>query len=339
MGVNIGPLISEFKIKKTFQDFRNKVIVIDAYNAIYQFLTTIRDQTGKPLRDKYGRVTSHLSGLFYRNVNLLKEKIKLVYVFDGKPPLRKMRELEKRKVIKSESYQKYLEAIERKDWEEARKYAALAATLEEYMVDDAKKLLELLGIPVVQAPSEGEAQASYIVEKGDGWAVGSQDYDSLLFGATRIVRNITLTGKQKYPSKGIEIKLEPELIILKNVLDNLKITREQLVDIAIIIGTDYNEGIKGIGPKKAYELVKTYGSADKIPEVRRVLSLEEIQEIRELFLNPEITDNYKLEFRDPDYDGIIKFLCDEHDFSVDRVSKALKDLKESLSIRGLDQWF
>lgn len=339
MGVNLGPLINEFKIKRTFQDFRNKIILIDAYNTIYQFLTTIRDQTGKPLRDREGRVTSHLSGLFYRNVNLLKERIKLVYVFDGKPPIRKMKELERRKIIKSESYQKYLEAIERKDWEEARKYAALAATLEEYMVNDAKKLLSLLGIPVVQAPSEGEAQASYMVKKGDGWAVGSQDYDSLLFGADRIVRNITLTGKQKYPSKGIEIKLEPEIILLDKVLEGLGITRSQLIDIAILIGTDYNEGIKGIGPKKAYELIKTYGSAEKIPELRRHLSIDELQEIRELFLNPEVTDDYKLDFRDPDYDGIVKFLCDEHDFSEERVNKALKELKEALSIKGLDQWF
>jgi len=339
VGVNLGPLINEFKIKRTFQDFRNKIVLIDAYNTIYQFLTTIRDQTGKPLRDREGRVTSHLSGLFYRNVNLLKERIKLVYVFDGKPPIRKMKELERRKIIKSESYQKYLEAIERKDWEEARKYAALAATLEEYMVNDAKKLLSLLGIPVVQAPSEGEAQASYMVKKGDGWAVGSQDYDSLLFGADRIVRNITLTGKQKYPSKGIEIKLEPEIILLDKVLEGLGITRSQLIDIAILIGTDYNEGIKGIGPKKAYELIKTYGSAEKIPELRRHLSIDELQEIRELFLNPEVTDDYKLDFRDPDYDGIVKFLCDEHDFSEERVNKALKELKEALSIKGLDQWF
>jgi len=339
VGVNLSPLISDLKIKKTFQDFRNKIIFIDAYNAIYQFLTTIRDHTGNPLRDKEGRVTSHLSGLFYRNVNLLKERIKLVYVFDGKPPIRKMKELEKRKVIKSESYQKYLEAIERRDWEEARKYAALAATLEQYMVDDAKHLLGILGIPVVQAPSEGEAQASYMVKKGDGWAVGSQDYDSLLFGADRVVRNITLTGKQKYPSKGIEVKLEPELILLDDMLKKLGINRLQLIDIAILIGTDYNEGIKGIGPKKAYELIKKYGSADKVPEAKRYFTQDEIQEIRSLFLNPEVTDEYRLEFKDPDYDAIIHFLCDEHDFSRDRVGKALRELKEALSIKGLDQWF
>jgi flap endonuclease-1 len=339
MGVNITSLVSNYKKTIKFGDLSGKVVAIDAYNTIYQFLTTIRDHTGKPLRDRSGRVTSHLSGLFYRNINLLKNKIKLVYVFDGKPPIKKVRELERRKIIKKESFQKYLEALERKDFEEARKYAALAATLEDYMVEDAKRLLELLGVPVIQAPSEGEAQASYMVMKGDVWAVGSQDYDSFLFGGLRIVRNITLTGKIRYPSKGIEIKMEPELIYLKDVLEGLRITREQLVDIAILIGTDYNEGIKGIGPKKALDLILTYKSIDKIPDIETKLSLEEVEEVRQLFLNPEITDDYELNFRDVDYDGVVNFLCDEHDFSYGRVKKALDELKETKSIKSLDQWF
>ncbi len=339
MGVNLNPIIGEYKKTIKFSDLGNKIIAIDAYNTIYQFLTTIRDPTGKPLRDSRGRVTSHLSGLFYRNINLLKERIKLVYVFDGRPPVKKLKELERRKIIKRESFKKYLEALERKDFEEARKYAAMAATLEEYMVEDSKRLLELLGIPIVQAPSEGEAQASYMAMKGDVWAVGSQDYDSFLFGAPRIVRNITLTGKVKYPSKGIEVRLEPELIHLDDVLNGLGLTHKQLVDIGILVGTDYNEGVRGIGPKRALELVKTYGSIDKIPEGKKWFSDEELQEIRNLFLSPEVMDDYSLEFRNVDHDGIIKFLCGEHDFSLTRVTKALNDLKKITSIKSLDQWF
>ena len=339
MGVNLNPIISDYKRIIRFSDLRNKVIAIDAYNTIYQFLTTIRDHTGKPLRDSRGRVTSHLSGLFYRNINLLKDRIKLVYVFDGRPPVRKLKELERRKIIKKESFQKYLEALERKDFEEARKYAAMAATLEDYMVENSKKLLSLLGIPIVQAPAEGEAQASYMAIKGDVWAVGSQDYDSFLFGAPRIVRNITLTGKVKYPSKGIEVKLEPELIYLDDVLKGLGITREQLVDIGLLVGTDYNEGVKGIGPKKALDLIKMYGSIDRMPEARHNLSMEDIQELRHLFMSPEVTDDYKLDFRDVDYDGIVDFLCGEHDFSLTRVTKALDELKKATSIKSLDQWF
>ncbi len=338
MGVNLAPLIQDIKKQIEFKDLRNKVLAIDAYNALYQFLTTIRDRTGKPLRDSHGRVTSHLSGLFYRNVNLLKFGIKLVYVFDGAPPKKKMEELKRRKLIKEEGYRKYLEAVDKGDFESARKYAAVAATLEQYMVEDAKELLSLLGIPVVQAPSEGEAQASYMAKKGDVDAVSSQDYDSLLFGAPKIVRNVTLSGTIKYPSKGIEVKLEPEIVELSRVLEYLGVSHSQLIDIAILIGTDYNEGLRGVGPKKALDLIKRYGSIEKIPDAMRKFTEDEIREIRSLFLSPEVTDNYKLDFRDPDYEGVIRFLCDEHDFSFQRVEKALNELKKAKSIRGLDQW-
>ena len=339
MGVNLAPLINKFKIKTTFKDLANKVIAIDAYNAIYQFLTIIRDYTGKPLRDRYGNVTSHLSGLFYRNIHLLMENIKVVYVFDGVPPKRKVKELLRRKEIKEESWKKYLKALREGDYVEARKYAALTSKIEDKMVEDAKKLLSLLGIPVVQAPSEAEAQASYMAMKNDVWASGTQDYDSLLFGSPVVVRNITLTGKQRLPSKGIEVKLEPEIIYLKDVLEGLKITREQLIDIGILIGTDYNEGIRGIGPKRAYELIKKYGSIERIPEAIRELGRDQIAEIKELFLSPKVTDDYKLEFKEPDYDGIIEFLCDEHDFSRERVEKALNQLKKVKSVHALDKWF
>lgn len=339
MGVNLAPLINQFKIKTTFKELAGKVIAVDAYNAIYQFLTIIRDPMGRPLRDRHGNVTSHLSGLFYRNINLLMENIKLVYVFDGVPPQQKMKELVRRSEVKEESWRKYKEALERGDYKEARKYAALASKIEDKIVEDAKRLLKLMGIPVIQAPSEAEAQASYMASKGDVWASGTQDYDSLLFGSPIIVRNITLTGKQRLPSKGIEVKLEPEIIYLKDVLSGLGITREQLVDIGILVGTDYNEGIRGIGPKKAYELIKRYGSIERIPEAIKAFRKEEIDEIRNLFLNPDITKDYRLEFPEPDYDGIIAFLCDKRDFSRERVEKALNELKKVKSVRALDSWF
>ncbi len=339
MGVNLSPLIDQYKKQIRFEDLTGWKLGIDAYNTLYQFITTIRDKSGNPLRDRMGRVTSHLSGLFYRNVNLMKYGIKPVYVFDGPPPRRKMRELARRRKIKEEGYRRYLEAIERGDFDSAKKYAAVAATLEDYMIEDAKRLLSLLGIPVVEAIEEGEAQAAYMAIKGDVDAVASQDYDSFLFGSPKVVRNVTLTGTIKYPSKGIKVKLEPELVELDEVLKALDITREQLVDIAILIGTDYNEGIHGIGPKKAYNLVKQYGSLENIPMVKEHFLDEDIMELRKLFLHPRVTDNYKLRFNDPDYDGIIDFLCREHDFSVDRVRKALEELKKAKSVKRLDQWF
>ncbi|MEM0056995.1 MAG: flap endonuclease-1 [Candidatus Geothermarchaeota archaeon] len=339
MGVNLGPLLNSFRKPIKLSDLRDKCIALDAYNMIYQFLTAIRDSTGRPLRDRKGRITSHLSGLFYRTINLLKEGIKVIYVFDGKPPPKKMKELERRKLIKTESYKKYIEAIEKGMIDEARKYAAMAASLEDYMIESSIKLLELMGVGVIIAPSEGEAQASHIAMKGDAYAVGSQDYDSLLFGAPRVIRNITLTGTRWYPSKGIEVKLEPEMFVLEEILSKLKITREMLVDISILIGTDYNEGIKGIGPKKAYELIKTYKAIEKIPGLRDKISIDEVEEVRQIFLNPEVTDEYEVKFRETDFEGLKRLLCDEYDFNIERVESALRELRESTSIKRLTYWF
>ncbi|MEM4647123.1 MAG: hypothetical protein QXQ03_01925, partial [Candidatus Nezhaarchaeales archaeon] len=217
------------------------------------------------------------------------------------------------------------EALRRGDLRAARTYAQQTAHLTDEMSNEAKRLLDALGVPWVQAPSEGEAQAAYMTIKGDAYAVASQDYDSLLFGAKRLVRNLTISGKRKLPRKDEYIEIEPELIELDKVLRELQVTREQLIEIAILIGTDYNpDGVKGVGPKTALKLIKTYGSFEK---VLKVLPEAEFPidplEIKRLFLEPKVTDNYKLEWRKPDVDKVLKFLCDERDFSRERVMNAL----------------
>ena len=336
MGVNLAKIVPRSKM--TLKALRGKVIAIDAYNTLYQFLSIIRDYRGQPLKDRSGRVTSHLSGLFYRNINLLENGIKPIYVFDGVPPSRKKLELERRRRIREESREKYEEALAEGRYEEARRHAMASASLEEYMAQDAKRLLKLLGIPYIEAPSEGEAQAGYLVSRGDAWASGSQDYDALLFGSPRAVRNITLTGKQHYPSKGIAVKLEPEIIELDEVLSKNGITREQLVDIGILVGTDFNPGVKGIGPVKALELVRKYGRIEDIPQLEGKIDLGEVAEIREIFLNPEVTDDYVVEMGEIDRDGVISFLCGERDFSEDRVAKALDRVAKKPVRGGLDEW-
>jgi flap endonuclease-1 len=340
LGVDLAKIVP--RSKTTLKALGGRVIAIDAYNTLYQFLSIIRDYKGQPLKDGMGRVTSHLSGLFYRNINLLEDGIRPIYVFDGIPPSRKNMELERRKRIKEESREKYKDALAEGRFEEAKRHAMATASLEEYMAQDAKRLLRLLGIPYIEAPSEGEAQAGYLVLKGDAWASGSQDYDSLLFGSPRAVRNITLTGKQHYPSRGIAVKLEPEIIELEEVLSKWEITRAQLVDIGILVGTDFNSGVKGIGPVKALELVKKYGRIEDIPQLEGKIDLGEVAEIREIFLNPEITDDYVVQEGNIDREGVIRFLCGERDFSEERVTKALEKVvkgrgKEQVEGR-LDQW-
>lgn len=325
MGVNLGDLISKKKI--TFDDLKGRVIAIDAYNALYQFLTIIRSASGEPLMDSHGRITSHLSGLLYRTSNLIEKGIKPVYVFDGKPPALKEAELKRRLEVKEEAIIKYEEAIKKGAFEEARKYAQISARLKDEMVEEAKQLLTLLGVPWIQAPSEGEAQAAYMAIKNDAWCASSQDYDSLLFGAPRLVRNLTISGKRKLPKKNVYVEVELELIELNKILKELGLTREQLIDLAILIGTDYNpEGVKGIGPKTALKLIKEYG---RIEAIKLEKIPENFLEIRELFLKPKVEEQYTIKWSQPNVDGVIQFLCRERDFSESRVKNALEKMVSS----------
>ncbi|NJE07983.1 flap endonuclease-1 [Thermococcus sp. M39] len=338
MGVQIGELIPRREIE--IENLNGRKIAIDALNAIYQFLSIIRQRDGTPLMDSKGRITSHLSGLFYRTINLMEVGIKPAYVFDGKPPEFKKKELEKRAEAREEAEEKWQEALARGDLEEAKKYAQRASRVNEQLIEDAKKLLDLMGIPWVQAPSEGEAQAAYMASKGKVWASASQDYDSLLFGAPRLVRNLTITGRRKLPGKDVYVEVKPELIVLEEVLKELKIDREKLIELAILVGTDYNPGgIKGIGPKKALEIVRY--SKDPLKKYQKMSDVD-LYAIKEFFLNPPVTDDYKLVWKMPDEEGILKFLCDEHDFSEERVKNGLERLKKAMKAgkqSTLESWF
>ncbi|MCD6278914.1 MAG: flap endonuclease-1 [Desulfurococcales archaeon] len=349
MGVNIRELIPQEAVRviSDLRELRGRIIAIDAYNALYQFLTAIRQPDGTPLMDSKGRVTSHLSGLFYRTINFVEAGVKPVYVFDGKPPELKARELSERTAVREEARRKYEEAVAAGDIEAARRYAQMASRLTTEMVEDAKRLLSAMGIPWVQAPSEGEAQAAYMALRGDVWATASQDYDSLLFGAPRLVRNMTISGRRKLPRKNIYVEIKPEVIELEKVLKLLGISREQLIDIAILLGTDYNpEGVKGVGPKTALRLIRTHGNIENtlkaLPTARFPVPPGEI---KKLFLKPDVTDSYKLEWSEPESSEVVSILVKEHDFSVERVKSALERLRKAYrehikgGVRGLDAWF
>ncbi len=337
MGSDIGDLFEKESVNLNF--FSGTKISIDAFNTIYQFLSIIRQPDGSPLKDSEGRVTSHLSGLLYRISNMVEVGIKPVFVFDGEPPEFKKREIEERIDRKLEMEEKLIAAKERGE-KDLKKYAQATARIDEYIVESSKKLLELIGIPVVQAPSEGEAQAAYMTLKGDTEYTCSQDYDSLLFGSPKLGRNLAITGKRKLPGRNVYIDVKPEVIDLNKNLKRIEITREQLVDIAILVGTDYNEGIKGIGAKKAYNLIKKHGSIDEVLKNLNV-EIDNLNEIREFFLHPPVTDEYDLKFSKPDSDGIIEFLCESHDFSKERVEKAVEKLQKGLeaSQLTLERWF
>ena len=343
LGVNLRELVPKTKVN--LKNLSGKSIAIDAYNALYQFLAIIRQPDGTPLKDNTGRITSHLSGLFYRTANLVEMEIKVVYVFDGVPPALKEVEIKRRAKVKAEALIKYERALQEGRIEEARTYAQMTSRLKDYMAEDSKRLLTQMGVPWVQAPSEGEAQAAHLAEKGDTNYCASQDYDSLLFGAPTLMRNVTISGRRKLPRKPVYVEVVPEIIELDQVLKELNITREQLIDIGILVGTDFNpEGVKGIGPKTALKLIKQHGSLEKLlPTLKEAEFPAEPKRIREIFLNPNVTDNYKLTWKEPDVEGVVDFLCRERDFSEERVRKAIKKMTEGLrKAKGkvtLETWF
>lgn len=249
VGVLLTPIIKKQVL--SLNDLKGKSFTVDAFNIMYQFLALIRTREGTPLTDKEGRTTSHLVELAFRTTRLISDyNMKLVFVFDGRPPLLKQAENRKRRKAKQKAQKEYLEAVAERDYATAFSKATRMSSLTRDDIQDAKQLLDLLGVSWVQAPSEGEAQAAYMASKGDVWASNSRDYDSLLFGTPRLVRYLTIGGQEWLPSKNKARKLEPELVILNDFLEHLEVTRPQLIDMAILIGTDFNEGNEGLMAKK-----------------------------------------------------------------------------------------
>lgn len=327
MGVDISNIV-EFK-SIDLNSLALKKIGVDAFNMIYQFLSIIRQVDGSPLMDSKGRVTSHLSGIFYRTINMLKCGIKPCFVFDGKAPEFKKRTQELRREIKEKAAEEYEKALEQGDLKKAFSKATQTSRLTYEMIESSKKLLDLMGIPIIQAPSEGEAQASFMAKKNEFYAVGSQDFDSLLFGAPRLVRNLAITGRRKLPGKQVFVKVEPEIIELENVLKDLNLNHEQLIILGILVGTDYNPGIKGIGPKKALKLILEKKTFDLIfKEVNWDFEIPP-EQIYNLFKNPEVSKDYKNpEWKSIDIEKVKKMLCDEYDFSEERINSAYKKFLE-----------
>lgn len=338
MGLNLKDIV--IREKTTLNSFRSKTVSIDAYNAMYQFLSSIRGRDGMPLVDSHGNVTSHLSGLLHRCSHFMSLGIEQIWVFDGKPPSLKAAEIERRRTTKTDAILKYEMALAAGNMADARKYAQQITTMQDYVVDEAKTLLSLFGIPYIQASSEGEATAAHLTKTGHAWASASQDYDSVLFGAQRLVRNFTNSGRRKLPNRNMYVPVQPELIMLDDVLAHTGLSQDQLIDVGILIGTDFNpNGFYRIGPKTALKLVKKYQRLEDIPQIQKDLDEIPYDEIRRIFAKPDVSDVDTIEFGTPDYGGIIGYL-DEHDFSTARVEQTLNRIKKAIQRQeqSLDRW-
>jgi flap endonuclease-1 len=279
----------------------------------------------------------------FRSTRLIHDyKIDLIFVFDGKPPELKQQEILKRRRLREKATREYEEALKAKNYATAFSKAVMTSRLTKPLIEDAKHLLTLLGIPYVQAPSEAEAQTAYMAMKDDVWAASSKDYDSLLFGAPKLLRYLTIYGREFLPSNGTSRALKPEIINLNELLSYHSITREQLIDMAILIGTDFNEGVKGIGPKTALKIVKEYKKLENLPNDIQAKIPNDYEEIRKIFLNPDTTSNYKLEYDELNEDALYQFLCDQRDFSrknVETVVQRMKNFYRSRKRTSLEKWF
>ncbi|MBR9700881.1 flap endonuclease-1 [Candidatus Woesearchaeota archaeon] len=343
MGIAITQLVPTEPL--SFENLRGKTLAVDGYNILYQFLTTIRGPDGSPLTNSKGDTTSHLIGLFSRTSNLLAKGIRLIFVFDGKIPDLKKQELQRRREAKASAQEKFEAAKDKEDVAEMKKFAGRTAKLSREMVEQAKELLDALGVPWMDAPSEGEAQAAALVKQGHAWAVVSQDADALLYEAPRIIKNLGITGRRKLPGKMAYTNVEPELITHKDVLKALDLDLDQLKALAILIGTDYNiGGVKGIGPKKGLKLIKEHDHDFKAAFEAANWSNHwdlDWKDVIKVFDEMPVENPEKLSFGKADKKAVEDVLVGKFEFSQTRVDNTIeKVLKEQQNTQtGLGDYF
>lgn len=303
-------------------------VAVDASMALYQFLVAVRsgpDDTN--LTNEAGDVTSHLQGMFYRTIRMLEAGIKPVYVFDGKPPELKGGELEKRKERREKAEEDLAEAKEGENAnkEDEHKFNRRLVRVTKEHNDEVKQLLRLMGVPVVEAPGEAEAQCAVLAKAGKVFATATEDMDALTFGTDKLLRNMSVAASRKLPIHQIQ---------LSTVLEGLGLTMNQFIDVCILCGCDYTCTIRGIGPHRALELVKKYGDMENVlknldPKKYNIPEDFLFKESRELFLKPDVTDpeEVNMVWKDADEEGIIKFLVEEKGFQLERIQGGLKRMK------------
>ncbi|MHA1990218.1 MAG: flap endonuclease-1 [Candidatus Hodarchaeales archaeon] len=351
MGIKFGDLLDDIREPLKLRDLKGKHIGIDAYVVLYQMLARIRpDQNDAlTLTDAQGRTTSHLQGLLNRTMSLIDEGIKLVYVFDGEPPEFKKKELAKRSERKKKAEEEYKIAIEKEDFEQARKFAQQMVSIDDQILDDAKKLLKLLGVPFLTAKHDAEAHLAVMARKGIIDAAASQDYDTFLFGAPLVLRNLTVSRTRMIRGK-MKIVV-PEKIYLDKALQELGISRQQLINLGLLIGTDFNEKIPKVGIKTGLKLVKQYPEWNDLIEnvaktffkegdtVDTYFSSAPPEEIQDYFMNPpyhETSVDFNLR---ADTKGVTDFLVNERNFNKERVTQQLAGVSKKQKQKSLGSFF
>ncbi|MEE6523153.1 hypothetical protein FKM82_021892 [Ascaphus truei] len=327
--------IKENDIKSYF----GRKVAVDASMCIYQFLIAVR-QDGNMLQNEDGETTSHLMGMFYRTIRMVEHGIKPVYVFDGKPPHLKSGELAKRNERRAEAEKKLEAAQEAGEAENIEKFNKRLVKVTKQHNEECKRLLALMGIPYVDAPCEAEATCAALVKAGKVYAAATEDMDALTFGTPLLLRHLTASEAKKLPIQEFHFS---------RALQDMSLTHEQFVDLCILLGSDYCETIRGIGPKKAMELIRQHKS---IEEIMENIDLKKYpvpenwlhKEARQLFLQPEVVEmeSVDLKWTEPDEESLVSFMCGEKQFNEDRVRNGAKKLAKNRqgSTQGrLDDFF
>ncbi len=333
MGCNLRDLSNPTKID--LSELAGKRVGIDSFLVAFQFLTSIRDRSetgdGGPLKDSRGRPVSHLMGFLERTTGLLEQGIIPIFIFDGVHPDLKAETIAERRRASMDAERKWKDALEAEDYKEAQKWAQRCIRYTPEMVEETIEMLSLLGVPAFRAAAEGEAQAAVMAARGDLDVVATQDWDALLYGAPILIRNVMSDGRKRM---GKTIKAER--ILLDELLNEHGLSREQLVDLGIMIGTDFHPGIRGIGPKTGLKLIKKFGTIEKICIEKEIEVPENLDLIREIFLNHPINENYDLKLKPVDLESLRKWLI-SRDFSENRIERNFKRLEKSSQVRNIGQ--
>ncbi|KAI0301139.1 PIN domain-like protein [Multifurca ochricompacta] len=338
--------IREHDIKNLF----GRKVAIDASMSIYQFLIAVRQKDGEMLTNDAGETTSHLMGFFYRTIRIVENGIKPAYVFDGKPPELKAGVLAKRFERREEAKAEGEEAKETGTTEDVDRFSRRTVKVTREHNEECRRLLKLMGIPVVIAPSEAEAQCAELARGGKVYAAGSEDMDTLTFNAPILYRHLTFSEAKKEPISELNLKL---------VLDGLEMDMSQFIDLCILLGCDYLEPIKGVGPKSALKLVREYGGLKGVVEHLRERQAEKEEaaadkedgkkrkggvqvpeewpweEAKKIFEEPDVTpaDQVELEWETPDVEGLVDFLVKDKGFNEERVRKGAEKLAKCLNAK------
>jgi flap endonuclease-1 len=313
-------------IEEVSYDDVSGVVAVDAHNWLYRYLTT----TVKFTRDSAyttddGEEVANLIGIAQGLPKFFEHDLTPVFVFDGGVTDLKSDEVEKRREQREKAEERRKEAEERGDTEEAARLEARTQRLTDTIQETSRELLQLLDVPVVEAPAEGEAQAAYMNRVGSVDYVGSEDYDVLLFGGPRTLRKLTSSG-------------DPELMDLDATLEKHDITYEQLIDVAMLCGTDFNEGVSGIGPKTALKLIREHGDLFAVLEAEDA-HIENAERVRQLFRDPPVTDELDFDTTvTPDVDAAREYVIEEWGVAADEVERGFERLEDALTQTGLDDW-